>query len=283
MDLIDKGITHKVFGEGNIIAQDESFITIKFDKDTKKFVYPDAFGSYITLKDEGINNSFKKILIQKKKEKEELEKKQEEERKRLAEEAYRKEKLKNMKIHDSSQIVFWLDEEEKESIFTDWKVFTGEVQSGKNKGQPNKVARLRPNSAALLSERTPDQPETERKILGLYMVSETFSGNLIDDGMVTSHDEFKIELTEQESEELLFWNYYINKNYPHRTTWNSGKYRYFDNIITAQVLKDIISIRKDEDKIKEAKDFLVYFCEMNLLDIESIPDPEGALKQEENE
>src|SRR5690625_5428855 len=92
--------------------------------------------------------------------------------------------LENHKIHESSQIVFWLDKEEQQNVFTDWEAFTGEVQSGKNKGQPNKAARLGPNSAGLLTVRKSDQPETERRILGLYMVKETFSGNLNEDGMV---------------------------------------------------------------------------------------------------
>ena len=188
-------------------------------------------------------------------------------------------KLKNHKIHESSQVVFWLDEEERENVFTDWEVFTGKVQSGKNEGQPNKATRLRPNSAALITVRTSEQPETERQILGLYLVSEDYSGNLVDDGMVTAHPDFKMQFTEEESEQLLFWNYYVNKNYPHRTTWNSGKYRYFDNVITARILKDIITMKTDEEEIKEVQNFLEHFCQINALDIDNIPEASGALKQ----
>ena len=97
------------------------------------------------------------------------------------------------------------------------------------------------------------------------MVNESFSGNLKDDGMVPSHAEFRIELTHQEAEQMLFWNYYINKNHPDRTSWNSGKFRYFDNIWTAQIIKDIIGLRTDEEQIKEAENFLEYFRQMNAL------------------
>src|SRR5690625_6792126 len=117
--------------------------------------------------------------------------------------------MKNHSIHESSQIVFWLDEEEQKNVFTEWQVFTGEVQSGKNKGQPNRAARLRPNSASLLTVRAADQPETERQILGLYMVNETFSGNHNDDGMVLAHPEFSIELLEEEATQQILWYYYI--------------------------------------------------------------------------
>ncbi|GIN98126.1 hypothetical protein J6TS1_39960 [Siminovitchia terrae] len=278
MNLINEEVTHKVFGEGNIVDHDESVITIDFNEDIKKFVYPDVFGKFITLNDRNVAEALKKVLLKREME-EALKRKREEEKERQASEQQRREKLKNPRIYESSQIVFWLDEEEKQSVFTDWQVSIGKVQSGKNKGQLNRVARLRPNSAGLLTARESDQPETKRRILGLYMVNETFSGNLSKDGMVPPHGEFRIELTDEEAEKMLFWNYYVNKNYPHRTTWNSGKFRYFDNVWTAQILKDIIALKTDGEQIKEAKNFLEYFCQMNALDMENIPEATGALKQ----
>lgn len=280
MDLINKEITHKVFGTGNIIEQDEFIITIDFNEDIKKFVYPDAFRDFISLKDEKTAESLNKILFQREIEKAAHDKKLEEEKAEQMAEQQRKEKMRNHKIHESSQIVFSLDEEEKENVFTDWSVFTGTVQSGKNEGQPNRVARLSPNSAAVLTVRSEEEEETDRKILGLYMVDDSFFGNQIDDGMIPSHPEYKIELSEAEAEKMLFWNYYINKNYPHRTTWNSGKYRYFDNVWTAQILKDIIELKTDETEIKQTQAFLEYFCDINALDINNIPAADGALKQE---
>lgn len=111
------------------------------------------------------------------------------------------------------------------------------------------------------------------------MVEDTFTGNLSDDGIVPAHTEHRIELTKEEAEKMLFWNYYINTNHPHRMTWNSGKYRYFDNIWTAQIVKDIIALRTDEEEIKAAENFLEYFCQLNALDINNIPEADGALKQ----
>lgn len=279
MNLINEEITHKVFGDGSIIDQDESFITVDFNEEVKKFVYPDAFEKFIKLKNEDTAKSLQKIVEQRMAEKEELEKKKAAEREQQLLEQQRRELLKNNKIHESSQIVFWLDEEKQQQVFTDWQVSTGTIQSGKNKGKPNRVARLRPNSAAVLTVREEDQPETERKILGLFMVTETFAGNQNDDGIVPAHAEYRIELTEQEAEKMLFWNYYINKTHPHRTTWNSGKFRYFDNIWTAQILKDIIALKTEEEEIKAAEAFLEYFCKMNVLDMDDIPEPNGALKQ----
>ncbi|HIW35051.1 MAG TPA: malate synthase [Candidatus Paenibacillus intestinavium] len=279
MNLINEKITHTVFGIGNIVDHDESVITIDFNNYTKKFVYPDAFEKFIKLNDRNTAKSLQKIIAKEEIKKEALEREREEVEAQQALEQQRREKIKNLKIHESSQIVLWLDEEEQQNVFTDWRASTGKVQNGKNKGQPNRVARLLPNSACLLTARGSDQSETERRIFGLYMVNETFFGDLSNDGMVPAHTEFKIKLTDQEAENMLFWNYYINKNFPERLTWNSGKYRYFDNVWTAQILKDIIALRTDEEKIKEAKNFLEYFCQMNLLDMDNIPQAQGASKQ----
>lgn len=279
MNLIDKEVTHKVFGEGSIVDQDDSFITIKFDDNLKKFVYPDVFGTFIKLHDRDLAETLDKVIVKRVIKEEKIERKREETRERDRQIQTLKNKLKKEGIHESSQIVFWIDEEEKEVVFNQWNIFAGQVKSGKNKGNPSRVARLRPNSATLLTSRDSDQDEIERRIHGLYMVSETFAGNESDDGTVPSHETYRIELTDEESEKMLFWNYYLNKSYPHRTTWNSGRYRYYDNIWTAQILKDIIALRTDEEEIKAAELFLEHFCDMNDIEIEDIPMPAGALKQ----
>lgn len=279
MNLINKEITHKVFGKGDIVDQDDSFITIDFNEGTKTFVYPDAFGKFITLKDQDTARSLKKIISKREMELEELEKIREKEKEQKVLEQRRRQVLKNHKIHESSQIVFWLDEEEQQNVFNDWEVSTGEIQSGKNKGEPNRPARLGPNSAGLLTARGSDEEEKDRQILGLYMVNETFTGELSDDGMVPAHTDFRIKLTDQEAEKMLFWSYYINTNYPHRMTWNSGKFRYLDNVWIAQILKDVIALKTDEEEIKAAENFLEHYCKMNVLDIDDIPEADGALKQ----
>lgn len=277
MNLINEEITHKVFGEGNIVEHEDSVITVEFNNEVKKFVYPDAFEKFITLNNKDTAKSLKELFLKRKVEEEALELQRLEEKEAEMLEQQRRDMLKNHKIHESSQIAFWLDEENQENIFTDWEVSTGKVQSGKNKGQPNRVARLRPNSAGLLTARSADQQETERVILGLYMVDETFSGDVGEEGMVPSHPEYRIELTEEESGKMIFWKYYRNKNYPDQTSWNSGKFRYYDNTWTAQILKDIIALKTDEEQIQEAQQFLEYFCKMNAIDIENIPEPDGPL------
>src|SRR5699024_7781550 len=240
MNLINEEITHKIFGEGKIVKLDEYIITIDFENDVKDFVYPDVFREFVTLKNADVAKSLNEILVQREEEKAAHDRKIEAKKMEQIAENKRREKMRNHKIHESSQIVFSLDEEEEQNVFTDWTIFTGRVQSGKNEGKqnrvthlstnsaavmtvrrddedktnvvtdwtnftrrvqssknegkPNRVTRLSPNSAAVMTVRRDDEDETNRKILGLYMVEESFFGNQIDDGMISAHPEFRIEL-----------------------------------------------------------------------------------------
>lgn len=281
MNLIDKEVMHKSFGKGSIIQQDDEFITINFDEDTKKFVFPDAFGEFLKLEDESANDHLKKAIKKFEIKQEKLEKEREEEQaQRLLEEQRLnelKKLLNNHKIHESSQLVFWFDEEEAEDIFSNWVVYTGEIKSGKNEGRPNRPVRLHQNSMVLLTKRDDDEDEQERKIYGLYMVEETYIGKLSEDGLIPAHSELKLKLTEEEANKMLFWNYYINEKYPHRMTWNTGKFRYFDNIWAAQILKDIIDLKTNPEEKQLAEEFLVHFCKVNQIDVNEIPKPNGAL------
>jgi len=53
VDLIGKRVKHAVFGEGEIIAQDEQYISVRFTavSDTKKFQYPACFKTFLKLLD----------------------------------------------------------------------------------------------------------------------------------------------------------------------------------------------------------------------------------------
>ncbi|MEG3072504.1 MAG: hypothetical protein RQM92_18220 [Candidatus Syntrophopropionicum ammoniitolerans] len=106
------------------------------------------------------------------------------------------------------------------------------------------MAQIRENSAVLLTLRDADMAEEDRRILGVFMVNENFNARKCQDGYIPAHSEYRLQLSEQESEKMLFWNYYINKKYPHRMTWNTGRHRYLDNKWVAQILQDIVSLKR---------------------------------------
>ncbi len=281
MNLINKKVTHKRFGTGIIVKQNDSNIEIHFESENKMFVYPDVFGTHLTLHDESDAKSLDEIIQKKEDEQKEEESKKVEEKKlqrKKRELRLEHEKLmKHHKLHSESQMVFWCDTEEQNSSFSEWKVFSGAIKSGTNKGKPNKPIRLHQNSAVLLTAVDTGIPEQGRRILGVYMVNEDFVGKLCEDGYIPAHSKYRIQLTEQESDQLLFWKYYVNEKSPEKMTWNTGKYRYFDNLWMAQILLDIISLKSDPTERELAQQFFEHFCKMNQITDQELPKPNGAI------
>jgi len=281
MNLVDKKVTHKRFGTGRIVKHDDLSIEINFATENKRFVYPDVFENHLELLDESSANSMGKIIeikVGERKEEElkkELEKKQHQKNYQLRLEHDKL--MKNYKIHAESQMVFWCDEEEQSNTFKTWKVYSGEVKSGTKKGKPNRPTRLHRNSVVLLTSIDANKPEKERRILGAYMVNERFIGKLCEDGYIPAHSKYKIQLTEQEADAMLFWEYYVNEKSPEKMTWNTGKYRYFNNLWMAQILHDIISLKTDPQEKELAQQFYEYFCKMNLISDDDLPKSNGAL------
>lgn len=288
MDLVNKKVTHKIFGKGRIIKYDDSYVDIDFPAGNKKFVFPDAFGKYLTVIDPGAAKFVeKKVQIREKelkKEKrrlEEIKALQEEKRQYLLERERLARKRRTRRIHPNSQSVFWCEKEELESVFTDWHVFTGVIKSGQRKGEPRRLARLNQNSACLLTIRSSDMPEKERRILGAFMVAEGYNGKKSADGYIPAHSKYRFRLSEEESEKMFFWKYYINERYPHKITWNTGRHRYFKNMWMAKILRDIVSMKeKGSEEQKHVEDFYNYFCQTNRINIEELPEPGGALTQD---
>lgn len=283
MNLINKKVTHKRFGTGSIVKHNDSSIEIHFASENKLFVFPDVFGKHLKLHDKSDAKSLEEIIQKKENERKEEEWKKEEEIKRQRQ----KQKLhlehqklmKHHKLHPKSQMVFWCDTEEQHSSFSEWKVFSGEIKSGNNKGKPNKPTRLHPNSAVLLTARDSNMLEKDRRILGVYMVKGDFVGKLNEDGYIPAHSKYRLQLTEQESNQLLFWDYYVNEKSPQKMTWNTGKFRYFDNLWMAQILFDIISLKSDPNERELAQQFFTHFCKMNQITEQELPKPNGAMQR----
>lgn len=63
MTLENQIVTHKIFGEGKVVEHDDSnYMLVQFSTGNKKFKYPDAFGSFLTIGDVSINTAIKNDL-----------------------------------------------------------------------------------------------------------------------------------------------------------------------------------------------------------------------------
>lgn len=167
------------------------------------------------------------------------------------------------------------------TMLRDWKAYAGVVQSGKNKGKPKKLARARKNSICVLTTRDPQTIEDTRYIFAVFLIDEFNAGNDIEEGYVSSNSKYKIKLSPKEAGKLLFWNYYANNSNPQNISWNSGLHRYVYNEQAAQILKDIVEIKKDTKDEDLAKEFLKYYCDINKIDDKKIGELKGALVQQD--
>ncbi len=52
-------VNHKSFGVGTVVSYRDKYITVKFDKTQKIFVYPDAFETFLTLADGTVSDEIK--------------------------------------------------------------------------------------------------------------------------------------------------------------------------------------------------------------------------------
>ena len=69
VNLINKKVLHRTLGEGKVISCNDDYIKIDFESGEKKFIFPDVFGKYMTLKDQKVFDLVKKRLEENEKEK----------------------------------------------------------------------------------------------------------------------------------------------------------------------------------------------------------------------
>lgn len=162
-------------------------------------------------------------------------------------------------------------------MLREWKAFAGFIQRGKRKGEPMRLNKVQHNSLCVLTTRNPNMHESDRYIFAVFLVDETFVGDKQEEGYVATRSKYKIKLSPKQARSMLFWKYYKNGKKPEKPVWSSGLHRYFNDEIAVQILKDIVSIKKNTEDEALAIEFLNYFCKTNEIDINEIKTPSGAL------
>lgn len=102
MDILkNKNVTHKKYGDGNIVEVNDNIVIIKFAEfgDTKKFVYPNSFDGYMVFENSDLQeNAIRVIEMEKAKKRVEGELKKQEYEKQVEERRIEKnEKLKKQR------------------------------------------------------------------------------------------------------------------------------------------------------------------------------------------
>ena len=133
-------------------------------------------------------------------------------------------------------------------------------------------------SLVLLSSIFPKEKERDRVIFGVYLLQKDYLIDYNTKGYLKADEKYRIELSPEESKEIKFWNYYLNPKNPKKIVNSSTSYRYFDDIQSAQVLKDIKEIKKGTSDETISSEIFENYCTIKHIDINAIPDPKGALK-----
>lgn len=253
MQLEGKAVVHKIFGNGTVTDSNASVVTVSFSQGEKKFIYPDAFMKFLTLKDDKTQSKIEDKLN---------EKAQLEEEKRQAElaELERIDRLRRFKRTPNSQAVFGCVSNSAKDIFSGWCARTGQYLSGYSKGEPKIPSRLRPNSACIVTE-CPDKNEAERAITGVFMVQEDFFGDTCSDGIIVGHQTFRLALKPEES--LLFWSYFEETD--RLAKWGNTEMKYLSNAVVLKMLCDMKNAVTDPKRQQIAQQFYEYYCKINRL------------------
>lgn len=254
MQLIGEAIRHHVFGPGIVTGRGDGTLTICFAEGEKKFLYPDAFSTYLTLKNTAIQHEIQ-IMLQKQEEKKRTQ------QRITLEEQERKSLLQNLKISPNSQIVFHISPAEESTVFSSWTVSTGCYLSGYSKGEPRIPDRMKPNSMCLLTMREEGSPESERRIAGAFMAEENFIGSLCRTGSIQAHPNYRLKM--RPDRRPLFWPYLTQDSSAQR--WGKTAFKYLSNQSAQRILYDLRALSDGKDNMEPAEEFYQYFCRINRL------------------
>ena len=252
LSLESQPVKHEVYGQGLITDVSDSVVTVLFLKGQKKFLYPDAFCNYLTLKDsemqQFIEDRYQEQMV------EQAEALREENRK-LA----KRSRLLAKKSHPCAQICFHVDPAQTDPLMEKGILSVGCILSGINKGEPRVPGRVMPNSACLLTGRPKNKTEKDRRIYGVMMTAPTFCGGCCKDGCVICHESCKIRIPD--SIALPYWKYFKHgTTYP---SWGRVPFKYFENAIMPEILKDIFEVSTNQEFQKSVDNFAEYFCHVN--------------------
>ena len=102
------------------------------------------------------------------------------------------------------------------------------------------------NSLCVLTTREPYTTEEDRFIFAVFLVDQTYDGDDLDEGFVSTQSKYKIKLTTEQAHQMPFWRYHANEKQPEIAVWSSGLHRYFNDEQAAQILRDIVEIKKGD-------------------------------------
>lgn len=259
MPIVGQKVKHITFGEGVVkeISGERGIISVEFPIGEKRFHYPDAFAEYLSIDDpekqQKITEKYDRQLQA-----------EEEKRKKAYERHERRRRLRNMKIHPSSQAAFNIDPSDFKAIMKAGEVSTGHYLSGYSKGKPRAAQRVKPNSCCLITGIPDGGKEEDRLIYGAFMAAEDFFGENCEDGLVKGHKRYKIALPAAKT--LRYWDMFESEDPLPR--WGNVPFKFFSNSLMKRILISMKNQVAGTEKENALAKFYEYFCKINRLSMD---------------
>lgn len=259
MQLIGQAVKHPSFGQGVVTGFAENKVTVEFSQGEKKFVYPDAFSQFLTLRDQTMQGAI-----------DDLYQRANEEQTRAREEQLREQerrsRLLRLKLIENSHAAFALAPEQAESIGAGESLFTGFFLSGDSKGKPRLPSRMQANSACLLTSLPAGAPEKERRIAAIGMAAEDFVGEAAADGQVALHEDYFLRIAP--ANRPLFWAYADEGKTV--KSWGSVRFKYLSDSVVLRLLRDLKGELSGGVGAESLARLYEYFCVLSQLPAEQV-------------
>jgi len=152
-------------------------------------------------------------------------------------------------------------------LFKKWEYGAGWYHTGKRKGTPIHISDVNVEDIVILTTRFPNDAEIDRKIIGLFKIAKIENRP---ETILIADKKYRIKLTIDIAKELYFWDYYNTSN--GNASWRTGLFRYLDDIQVGQILRDIMTVAKDETTKILVKELLL---EIQNKIKKEIPSPSG--------
>lgn len=266
-DLINKRVKHKAWGTGIITETAAKTVTVNFNGELKKFVYPDAFKCFLAFEEDNLQEAADSLLEEKQRKEKELREREERER-ILAEKRREIDRLKQEKRKKSGR----KEIRRGNPAFRCERVFTGDgiVRAGADsRGNTRRFKGLEANRLAILTAAGAGLSEADRRIFGVFLIDDVFEGNVYREGFVKSSPKYRINLSSREARALRFWDYYRMTSPGSPAKWGAGLFRDMDDKTAARLLLDIMDLKKGTEEEKTASEMYDYFYRIHKYTIEA--------------
>ena len=163
------------------------------------------------------------------------------------------------------------------NLLNEYKIFAGLNHDGTPRGW-----RLDNDRLVILTTIKPGNSEIDRVIFGAFLIKQSYDKDGDKEAYAISYPDCRLSLTEEEAEELKYWDYAPGEGKDHIIQWKEQLFRYQSDETCAIILRDLVKIikkRNDPAQSEYAEAFYNKFLEKIHKEDSDIPSPSGPRLQ----